>query len=280
MRTGRDIGVKARLGGTGSTNYDSSSIAVRARAWALNLPFLSAARNVMNKCGSIYAELARRIETGELLDGARVPSETELMAAHGASRGTVRRAVELLQERGYVQKMHGKGVFVLRPEHIEFRAGGIVSFREASERLGLPVHTHVVEMATFPADAATAALLDTTEGATVQRIKRVRNIDGENVILDINHIVVDIVPGITEAIASGSLYEHIEGTLGLQISYAERVMEARPITDDDRTHLDLKGATHVIVVSSRTHLYDGRLFEHSESRHRLDRFRFADVARR
>jgi len=234
----------------------------------------------MNKCGTIYDDLVRRIEAGELPDGARVPSETELMAAHGVARGTARRAVEMLQERGYVRKMHGKGVFVLHPAHIEFRAGGIVSFREASERLGLPVHTRVVEMSTFPADAASAALLDTDVGAIVQRVKRVRNIDGENVILDTNLLVVDIVPGIDETIAGASIYQHVEETLGLRVSYAERVIEAKPIADDDRTHLDLNGTTHVIAVSSRTHLYDGRIFEHSESRHRLDRFRFADVARR
>ena len=32
------------------------------------------------------------------------PSETELMKQYEASRGTVRKAVDLLQERGYVQK--------------------------------------------------------------------------------------------------------------------------------------------------------------------------------
>lgn len=229
----------------------------------------------MNKCVTIYEELVRRIETGELPDGARVPSETELMAAHGVARGTARRAVELLQERGLVRKMHGKGVFVLRPAHIEFRAGGIVSFREASQRLGLPVRTHVVEISIFP-----AALLDIKVGAAVQRVKRVREIGGENVILDINLLVVDIIPGVDAGIAGASIYRHIEETLGLRISYAERVIEARPISENDRAHLDLKGTTHVIAVSSRTHLYDGRVFEHSESRHRLDRFRFADVARR
>jgi GntR family transcriptional regulator, trehalose operon transcriptional repressor len=234
----------------------------------------------MNKYDLIYEELVRRIESGQLPDGARVPSETELMAAYAASRGTVRRAVELLQERGYVQKMHGKGVFVLRPEHIEFRANAIVSFREVYERLGRPVRTTVVELATLAADAVTAPLLGVTPGSELRHVKRVRNIDGENVILDVNWFVADIVPGITREIAESSIYRHIEGELGLQISYAERVIEAQPVTDDDRRYLDLRGMTHVIVVRNRTHLYDGRQFEYTESRHRLDRFQFADVARR
>ena len=35
------------------------------------------------------------------------------MKQYEASRGTVRKAVDLLQERGYA-KIHGKGVFVLK----------------------------------------------------------------------------------------------------------------------------------------------------------------------
>jgi GntR family transcriptional regulator, trehalose operon transcriptional repressor len=234
----------------------------------------------MKKYGTIYDELVRRIESGELADGARVPSETELMAAYEASRGTVRRAVEMLQERGYVQKMHGKGVFVLRPAHIEFRVSGIVSFKEVNERLGRPVSTRVVEITELHADATVATLLDVAPGTPVQHIKRVRNIDGENVILDLNWFLPDLVPGISREIAEVSIYKHIEDDLGLQISYAERVMEAQPVTEADRRYLDLKGTSHVIVVKNRTHFYDGRQFEYTESRHRLDRFQFADVARR
>lgn len=234
----------------------------------------------MNKYGRIYDELVQRIESGQLADGDRVPSETELMAAYDASRGTVRRAVEMLQERGYVQKMHGKGVFVLRPPHIEFRASGIVSFREVYERLGRPVSTRVAEMTVVSADATVAKLLDVAPGTTVQHLKRVRTIDGENVILDVNYFLPDLIPGITREIAEVSIYRHIEGDLGLQIAYAERVIEAQAVTEDDRTYLDLKGTSHVIVVKNRTHLYDGRQFEYTESRHRLDRFQFADVARR
>ncbi len=68
------------------------------------------------------------------------------MKQYEASRGTVRKAVDLLQERGYVQKIHGKGVFVLKRKNIEFNFGGIVSFQEENERLGRHCITEVVEM--------------------------------------------------------------------------------------------------------------------------------------
>lgn len=234
----------------------------------------------MSKYETIYNAIIKQIEGGKLKEGDKIPSETELMAQFDASRGTVRKAVDLLQERGYVQKIHGKGVFVLRKKNIEFRLGGIVSFKEEYERINRDIVTKVVEMRKLSADKAVAKLLNVKRKTEVDLIKRVRNIDGENVILDVNYFVSDIIPDLTEETVQASVYQYIEQTLRLQISYAHRVIEAQPCTEEDRKYLDLNGTDYVIVVKNYTHLYDGRQFEYTESRHRLDRFYFSDVARR
>ena len=114
----------------------------------------------------------------------------------------------------------------------------------------------------------------------IDHIKRVRNIDGEKVILDINHFVSEHIPGLTSEIAAGSIYKYIEKELGLHISYSQRVIEVQPCTEDDRKYLDLNGTDYVVVVKNFTHFYDGSQFEYTESRHRLDIFHFSDVARR
>ncbi|TDR80627.1 trehalose operon repressor [Paludibacterium purpuratum] len=234
----------------------------------------------MNKYNQILSDIVADIDNLRYRQGDRIPSESELMDSYQASRGTVRKAVDLLQERGYVQKIHGKGVFVLRPGNIEFQLNGIVSFEEANQRLGRVVVSRVVEMETIPATPELARLLDVREKTPLIKLKRVRRIDEENVILDINHFVASLVPGLTRDIAGGSIYRYLEQDLGLHISYAQRIIEAQSCSDDDRRYLDLNGMDHVIVVKNHTHLYDGRLFEYTESRHRLDKFYFSDVARR
>ncbi len=125
-----------------------------------------------------------------------------------------------------------------------------------------------------------AKLLNVKEKTKIDHIKRVRNIDGEKVILDINHFVSEFIPGLTREIAMASIYKYIEKELGLHISYSQRVIEVQPCTDDDRKYLDLNGTDYVVVVKNFTHLYDGSQFEYTESRHRLDIFHFSDVARR
>ncbi len=235
---------------------------------------------IMTKYELIMEAIIQKIETGKWKEGHKIPSETELMEEYDTSRGTVRKAVDLLQERGYVQKIHGKGVFVLRKKNIEFRFGGIVSFAEENKRLNRKFQTKAVEMDTLTADKEVAKLLSIKTKTAVTRIKRVRHVDGENVILDVNHFVAELIPGLTSDIAEASIYAYIEQTLGLHISYAQRVIEVQPCTEDDRKYLDLNGTDYVVVVKNFTHLYDGRQFEYTESRHRWDKFYFSDVARR
>ncbi|MGP3984063.1 GntR family transcriptional regulator [Streptomyces sp. KR80] len=57
---------------------------------------------------TIAAELRLRIESGELPAGAPMPSESQLCREFGKSRGTVRRALQLLEEAGLTQVGQGQ----------------------------------------------------------------------------------------------------------------------------------------------------------------------------
>jgi len=60
----------------------------------------------------IAHDLREKIEHGELRPGEQVPSVTELAAAYGVSRGTARRALDLLKEWGLTNAVPGWGTFV------------------------------------------------------------------------------------------------------------------------------------------------------------------------
>ncbi|WP_214805812.1 MULTISPECIES: trehalose operon repressor [unclassified Exiguobacterium] len=235
----------------------------------------------MPKYLQISRQLAARIQDGSLPAETKLPSETELMAEFSSSRGTVRKAIDALLEKGFVRKQQGKGVFVLSQDAIEFQFNGIVSFSEAHQKMGQhEVETDVLSCDVIDATDELAQLFSVKKGTSITRIKRIRIIDGERVIFDINHFVTELVPGLTSAVVSGSIYTYIEQKLNRQISYAKRKIEAQPATAEDREQLDLEGTTHVIVITNDTYYYEGQHFEHTESRHRLDKFQFTDIARR
>ena len=60
---------------------------------------------------SIADELRRRVERGEFAAGSLLPSEAELSVEFGASRVTVRRALEELRQEGLLDARQGLGWF-------------------------------------------------------------------------------------------------------------------------------------------------------------------------
>jgi GntR family transcriptional regulator len=61
-------------------------------------------------------DLAVKIERGEFPAGSRLPSEAELAEHYGVAKMTVRRALEVLRERGMIRTLHGRGSVVTTRE--------------------------------------------------------------------------------------------------------------------------------------------------------------------
>ena len=57
-------------------------------------------------------DIASRIATGELAPKARLRSERDLARYYDVSYGTIRRAMEVLRDRGLITTIHGRGTFV------------------------------------------------------------------------------------------------------------------------------------------------------------------------
>ena len=60
----------------------------------------------------------------------------------------------------------------------------------------------------------------------------------------------------------------------------EKEITVQTATEEDQRLLDLRGYDMVAVVKSYTYLEGRKLFQYTESRHRPDKFKFVDFARR
>lgn len=52
------------------------------------------------------------VSAGELLPARPIPSENQLVQEYGVARGTARKSIQLLRERGLVVTVVGRGTFV------------------------------------------------------------------------------------------------------------------------------------------------------------------------
>ena len=64
----------------------------------------------------LYVQVAdavqARIEAGDLLPDRPIPSENQLVQLYGVARGTARKSIQLLRERGLVVTVVGRGTYV------------------------------------------------------------------------------------------------------------------------------------------------------------------------
>ncbi|WP_079528661.1 trehalose operon repressor [Halobacillus hunanensis] len=233
-----------------------------------------------NKFIVIYNDLVQAIRQGEFTAGDTLPSENELALRFSTSRETIRKALNLLSQNGYIQKVRGKGSVILDHSKFEFPVSGLTSFKELTNQLGQTVKTHVHELILETANNQLRSRLNCTSEKRIWKISRTREIDGERIILDKDYILEEIVPELTKSIAEHSIYDYIENTLELDISFAKKEIVVEGVTEEDEQHLDLEGHAQVVVIRSYVYLADATLFQFTESRHRPDKFQFVDFARR
>ncbi|KAA8783788.1 GntR family trehalose operon transcriptional repressor [Paenibacillus sp. 4624] len=233
-----------------------------------------------NKFIRIYEDIAGRIRNGDIEAGTLLQSELDLSERYQTSRETIRKALKMLYEEGYIQKIQGKGSIVLDIRKIDFPVSGLVSFKELAQKMGHRAQTVVKLFEEQTVDQALSQKTSFGLNEQVWQINRVRIVDGEHVILDKDYISQRLIPGLNQEICNDSIYEYIEQKLGLSISYAKKEILVEEPTAEDRELLDLEGFHNVVVVRSQVYLEDTSQFQYTESRHRPDKFTFVDFARR
>lgn len=234
----------------------------------------------MKKYESIYQDLLTKIEEHKIKAGEKLPGEFELRDYYNASRDTIRKALSLLSQNGYIQKSQGKGSIVLDINRFNFPVSGLTSFKELATSINRKIETIVNCCECIEPDEEIKHLLMLNDNTKVWYIERIRKFDDEAVIFDTDIVNADIVPNLTKEIVQDSLFDYIENRLGLKIAYAKKEITCRPVTSKDQKVLDLKNYDMLVNIASFVFLEDTTLFQYTISKHRPDKFRFSDFARR
>ncbi|MDQ1002465.1 GntR family trehalose operon transcriptional repressor [Neobacillus niacini] len=234
-----------------------------------------------NKYQIIFNSIVDQIKSGEIPPNSLLPSENELKEQYDTSRETIRKALNLLAQNGYIQKVRGKGSIVIDINKFDFPVSGLVSFKELADKMEKKPRTIVNELSLiFKPDAYIRQQLQLSGKDQVWKIVRTREIGGKKIILDKDYLAAKYVPSITEEICANSIYAYLENELNLKISFAKKEIVVEEPTAEDRSFLDLEGFHNIVVIKNYVYLEDASLFQYTESRHRPDKFRFVDFARR
>ena len=233
---------------------------------------------------AIYQELKSAIENGEVRHGELLPSESKLVARYGCSRNTVRRALALLADEGYVLAQNGRGVRVVwqaggdggtfAADHAELSV--FESFKETALREGKRHDNVVLTLEEVLPDADLTRLSGLPAGEPLVHVVELRQMDGRTLYYDEHHLPLDVAEGLTAADVENSIFEYLERRHGIV-----PVMSKGIVSVDANPPLgasEALGATEgvpLVMLTSQTLSSEGRMVEFTRSYLRLEDFRMA-----
>ncbi len=229
----------------------------------------------------IYLDIRKQIETGILPYGSFLPSENTYAQQYDCTRNTVRRALTILTNEGFILPQQGKGVQVIyhmHPSENVFTIGGIESFAEATGRNTKKVVTKVIFFKEIVCDEAMNETTGFDVGSELFYIERVRELDGRKMIFDTNILLKSECEGLNEHHAETSIYRYLEEEKHMTITTSRRMITAERATLTDETLLDLDSYDFVLVVTGQVFNSKGIMFEYTQSRHRPDQVCFIENA--
>ncbi|CYU96567.1 trehalose operon repressor [Streptococcus suis] len=233
----------------------------------------------MKKYQEIYHDLKEKIRTNLYPAETSLPTEQQLQEIYGVSRDTVRKALAMLTEGGLIQKVQGRGSMVLKQEILNFPVSGLTSYQELTNSLQLSSQTQVVSLEQVTVNSSLASLTGFEPYSKVWKVVRTRSIDGKISVVDTDYLAEELIPELTFEIAEKSIYEYLEGQLGLDIAYAQKEITVEPTSREERDLMQCQD-DYLVLIKSRVYLGDTRQFQYTESKHKIDKFRFVDFARR
>ncbi|MDJ1121754.1 GntR family transcriptional regulator [Olsenella sp. YH-ols2217] len=158
----------------------------------------------------------------------RIPSEHELMAMLGLSRGTVQKGIRALVDEGLLVQQRGRGTYVVQPVMAEPSGNKLLSFAESMGSQGIPFVTTVVEKRVEPANKACAWALHVKRGAPILYLERVRSVFDEPVMFIESHVALSQCPGLEDVdFTDEGLFVAVARTSGRTIGRSERIFSAR-----------------------------------------------------
>jgi GntR family transcriptional regulator len=176
---------------------------------------------------AVRRALERRIQAGQIPEGARLPPEAELAREFGCSRMTVRAALAALAAEGLVQRRQGVGTFATRPRALR-RFWTVLSFTEEMRAHGVEVENRLLSVRREQPSEPVRAALNLPRGEAVYRVRRLRLVAGHPVAYHVSCVPARLCPGLDRLdLESDSLYRLVEQRYGYRFTRCDRTY--RPV---------------------------------------------------
>ncbi|MBB6099815.1 GntR family transcriptional regulator [Deinobacterium chartae] len=217
--------------------------------------------------------LQRLIQQNTFPQGSALPGERDLAAMLGVSRVTVRQALRLLEEQGYLIRRQGSGTFVA-PRRIVQPLSALTGFSEDMRSRGLTPGGRVLSLERTRPSPQEAMNLGVSPSSEVLRLRRLRTADAVPLAIETSTLPLELVGPLTiPEVENRSLYSRLRER-GLEPDRALQHLRATAADLEAAELLDVEIGSALLATERVTWAASGRTLEYARSLYRGDRYDF------
>lgn len=226
-------------------------------------------------------DLERKIVNGQYRVGDFIPSEQELEAYYRVSRTTIRKAVTLLIDEGYLTIVRGRGTRVA-PTKLKSKGSELMSFTELMKRQQMQPGVCDMRIRRIRPSNEVAQALELNPWDEVLEIYRVRTADAEPITINISYIPYDLLEGHDlSAFENGqSLYRVLEEEFRVVVTTTEDTIGAEKASQKQADILQINRNDPLLSIKRVAYDSDDRIVEYSSIVIRADRYKHIITLRR
>jgi GntR family transcriptional regulator len=213
------------------------------------------------------------IKTGKLKEGDKMPTEEEICELFSISRITVRRALEGLQQGGYIYKQQGKGSFVMTKK-TGFQLNHLKGFTEEMKALGKEPSSEILTFEIIPPSEKVAETLGIDTNQKIYRLERLRLADGVPIAIERVHLPFYRFPTLRTVNLEESLYEILQYQFGCESYKGIEEIHAGLASEEEARMLQIVPGSAVLHINRTTYEREGMAYEYVESTYRGDQYQF------
>lgn len=215
----------------------------------------------------IAEDVASRILQGEFAAGSALPSENRLAAEYGVARGTVRRALAVLRDRGELTSHQGSSwVVAAARQGQDFQQ--LRSFAQWARSRGMTPGGRVVASAAAPATVVERRRLQLRDGDEVLHVVRVRTLDDRRVMLERTTYATWMIPVIRSlSPRDPSVMHTLSERFGIVTGRADNTLDAVAATSEDAQLLGVRRSSPLLRLRRESADVRGRPIEYGDDRY-------------
>ena len=222
----------------------------------------------------IYDIFQQQIVSGRVAKNAHLPSEQEIIEALGVSRITVRRALNELAASGLVKRQRGRGTVVTFNAAAPMVKASFENLIAGLTRMGVETEVRLIDCKMIKPPRALASMMELPAGEKVQRIVRLRTLQGEPFSYLITHVPEYVAQSYnSKALASASLIELLDAA-GHRPSAAAQTITAVSADEDIANALQIGVGLPLLRIHRLMRDKDDNVVQEITAHYRADRFQY------